>query len=169
MTLFAIGDELRAVLDLVDESAELPPIVEQWFAEIGDAEAEKLDAYAGLIRSLEGEAAVAKAEAEQFQAKAAARENAVKRLKDRVKLYLESTGRTKAVSKAGRTFAIQANGGKLPLVIDPAVKPEDLPREYQRITVGYDTEAIRDALEDGLEFPKTFARLKPRGNHLRVR
>lgn len=167
MTLFAIGDELRAVLDLVDESAELPPVVEQWFAEIGDAEAEKLDAYYWLIRQLEGEAAVATSEAEQQRAKATARENAVKRLKDRVKLYLESTGRTKAVSAKNRTFAIQTNGGKLPVEYTTLADPEWVPPEFVVVKKSIDGDKVRAHLESGKELE--WASLGLRGSHLRVK
>lgn len=173
VTLFSIGADLLALNDLCDElpggemSPEAEAAFDAWAAKLAEDEATKLDGYCGLIRSLEGEAAVARSEAEQYLARAAARENRVKWLKARMKLHLESTGRTKAVTATGRTVAIQANGGKVPVWIDPAVVPADLPAPFQRVRVEVDTEAIRANLESGHEL--SFARLEPRGTHLRVR
>ncbi len=167
MTLFQIGDELRAILELVDETGgELPPTLEQWFAEISQDEAAKIDSYYGLCKSLETEATVATAEAEQFQAKAKARTNAVKGLKDRMKLYLENQGRKEAVGTSGRKACVQANGGKVAMTMT-VTDPLQLPTAYQKITIVPDTEGIRSVLEGGGELE--FAKLEPRGTHLRFR
>lgn len=174
-TLFQISDDLRAVIDLVDDSAELPPIVEQWFAEIGEAESEKLFGYWSVMRQLEMEAATATAEAEQFQAKARARENAVKRMKDRLKLYLELTGRREAVASNGKKFAIQANGGKQAVTQTYALNPQDMtaeevgrcPEALLRPRVALDMDELRKGLESGERYD--LAKLEPRGTHLRVR
>lgn len=171
MKLFDLLPEHRALLELVDEQTggELTPDVEAnldaFFAEIGDAEAVKLDSYAGLIRTLESQAAAAQAEVDRFQMVKRAAENAAKRLKERVKVYLELQGRTKAVTAAGRTFAIQKNGGKQMLQID--LPPEELPKQFQKVVVQADEEALRVRLEVGE--PLEFARLLPRGTHLRLK
>ena len=176
MTLFQIGDELRAILELVDETGgELPPTLEQWFAEISQDEAVKIDSYYGLCKSLETEATVATAEAEQFQAKAKARTNAVKGLKDRMKLYLELQGRKEAVGTSGRKAAIQANGGKLALTQTLAANPNDMTAKEVEVCderffltkYVLNTEELRNALESG-EVCST-AKLEPRGTHLRWR
>ena len=175
MKLFDMIPEHRALLDLIEEvpGGELNPeaeaALEAFFAEIGEAEAPKLDSYAYVIRTLESQAAVAQAEADQYLSKKKTAENAVKRLKDRVKLYLEVTGRTKATTTTGRTFAIQANGGVAPLDLSDRVKsqPETLPSQFQRLKVEADTAAIRKALEDGEVLD--FATILPRGNHLRIK
>lgn len=168
--LFDIGADLMALSDLLDESngeitPENEPILEAFFAELENDQAVKLEGYVGLIKTLEGEAAVAKATAEQFQMKARSRENSVKRLKDRVKMYLEVTNQPKAVTEKGFTLAVRANGGKQPLDLDD-LRIEDLPPEFRKITVTVDTEKIREHLEAGGSL--SFARLQPRGNHLRI-
>lgn len=166
-TLFQIGDTGRAIMDLVDESpSEMDPILDGWVKEFETEESEKLTAYWSVMRQLEMEAATATAEAEQFQAKARARENAVKRMKDRLKTYLELTGRREAVASNGKKFAIQANGGKVPLVMADGIDPDAVPREYQKVRIEFDTDAIRRVLEDGDEL--SFASLGSRGTHLRV-
>ncbi len=165
--LFAIGDDLAAIYDLVDETGgELTPDLEAWLAEIEHDEAAKCDAYVHLIKTAEMEAAAAKAEAEQWLARAAARTNFSKRLKERMKLYMEASGRTKIATATGRTLAIQANGGKVPMVLhtdDTSL----LPKEFTRVIVTPDNEKIREALESGA--PLAFAHLEERGSHLRIR
>lgn len=171
MKLFDLLPEHKALFDLIDEQpgGELSPDVEQsldrFFAEIGEAESVKLESYAGLIRTLEGAAAVAQAEIDRFAMAKRTAENAVKRLKDRVKAYLELTSRTQVKTAMGRTFAIQNNGGKLPL--DITIPATDLPARFQRVTVSANEDAIREVLESGE--PLEFATLKPRGSHLRLR
>ena len=176
MTLFQIGDELRAILELVDETGgELPPTLEQWFAEISQDEASKVESYYGLCKSLETEATVATAESEQFQAKAKARTNAVKGLKDRMKLYLENQGRKEAVGTSGRKACVQANGGKVALTQAIALNPNDMSaaevtrcdERFLKPKVTLDTEAVRSALEAGEVIE--MAKLEPRGTHLRWR
>lgn len=169
--LFDIGADLLALSDLLDESngeitPENEPIIEAFFAELENDQAVKLDGYVGLIKTIEGEAVVAKATAEQFTMKARSRENAAKRLKDRVKMYLEATKQPKAVTEKGFTLAVTNNGGKQPLDVDD-VRIEDVPERFRKVTVTIDNEKIREAIEAGEEL--SFARLQPRGNHLRIR
>lgn len=168
--LFDIGADLLALSDLLDESngeitPENEPILEAFFAELGNDQAVKLEGYVGLIKTLEGEAVVAKATAEQFAMKARSRESSVKRLKDRVKMYLEVTRQPKAVTEKGFTLAVRANGGKQPLDLDD-IRIEDLPVEFRKVSVVADTEKIREFLEAGGSL--SFARLQPRGSHLRI-
>lgn len=170
--LFDIGEDLMALSDLLDESGgeitpENEPIFDAFFAELQNDQALKLDGYVGLIKTIEGEAAVAKATAEQFQMKARTRENSVKRLKDRIKLFMENTRQQKATSAKGFVLAIQNNGGKTPLDIDESTRPESVPEKFQRVTVTIDADKVREALEAGEEL--SFARLQPRGSHLRIR
>jgi uncharacterized protein (UPF0335 family) len=171
-TLFEIGVELVALMDLLDETGgEITPnsqdALDEFFTEVGDQQKDKLQAYASLIRRLETEAATATAEAEQWQKKAQARTNSVKSLKDRLKLYLEMTGQKKVQTSKGYTIAIQANGGKVPLVIAEGTDPASLPDEFKRQRWEILTEAVREALESGQKLP--FAALGVRGSHVRIR
>jgi hypothetical protein len=63
------------------------------------------------------------------------------------------------------TVAVTNNGGKQP--IDLTVCPEQLPAEFQKVSVTADEDRLRDALKAGREVPG--ARLAPRGTHLRIR
>lgn len=171
--LFDIGADLQAWHNLLDETGgdisdpAVAAAIEAWFAEVARDEAVKLDGYCNLIKLLDSEAAVARAEAEEYAKRAQVRENRVKWLKNRMKDYLTATGRTKAQTATGRTVAVQKNGGKLPLAIDAAATPETVPVEYVRVVQSINTEAVRAALEAGQEL--AFAKLMPADYHLRIR
>jgi hypothetical protein len=171
-TLYDIGDDIRALMDLMDEQGpELAPEVDAalsiWFAELESDEARKLDGCTGMIRQWEMEAAACRAEADQWSMKARHREGNISRMKDRLKGYIEASGRKKVETASGRVLAVQANGGKVPVILaeplDPAILPDHL-AITRRIP---DTDAIRAALESGE--PLAFAHLAARGSHLRVR
>lgn len=174
MTLFEISDEQKALQALmvegIDENGELLPesaqALEQWFAELQHNEAEKLDGYYGIIRTLEIQSAAAKEESERFAMMAKIADNASIRLKNRVKFYLESNGRTEAVSFKGRKFSVANNGGVQPLDIDPTVDPSKVAPEFQIVKVLLNNDRIREALQEGADVP--FARLRPRGTHIRI-
>lgn len=173
MKLFDLIPEVHALNSLIEENdgeilnEEAEKALEAFFAEIAHDEAAKLDSYVNVVRLYESKAAAAQAEIDQYQARKRAAENAARRLKDRVKLYLEITNRTKVGTVTGRTLAIQKNGGLSPLDVDASVRPEDLPEQFQKVVVSVDSDKVRAALEAGevLEF----ARLKSRGTHLRIR
>lgn len=170
--LFDIPADLQALGDLLDElggevtDVQVNAVIEQWYAECQTNESDKLEAMIGLICTRESQAAVAKAQKEQFAAKQQARENDVKRLKDRLKLYLEVTGRRRIDLPTGRVLAIQANGGKPSLLVDPVDHREVDPR-FLRVTTSIDNESVRQAIEHGDPVP--FARLGERGTQLRIK
>ncbi len=171
-TLFQIGEDLRALSDLLDErggdvtEADVAAAVDAWFQEVGDAQAEKLDRYVNLIRRQEMHAAAAKAEAEQYAAISAARDNEARRLKDRLKLFLELTGQQKVQTATGRSIWVQPNGGT-PLVTDPAIDPASIPDDLAKVTRTFDRDKVIEALKGGRGIP--FARFGERGTHLRIR
>ena len=79
---------------------------------------------------------------------------------------MELTHRAKLETATGRVLAIQKNGGKQPLVVD-WLPLEELPERFQKVTITEDREKIAEALAAGEEL--TFARLEPRGTHLRIK
>jgi hypothetical protein len=164
-SLFQIGDDLMAILSLIEDDGEVTDQLSTWFDEIQSGEAEKLDGYIGVIRTLESQEAVAKAEAEQFATKARARANKIKYLKETLKGHLERTGRSRVTTKAGRNIRIQANGGAPSLTVD-VIPVEDLPAEFVRTVTEVNEDAIKAALKAGKEVP--FARFEPKGTHLRI-
>ena len=171
-TLLAISDDLQALHDLISEATdatggELSPDVEaaldSWFAELEGARDAKLDSYVSLIREMQLRAAARREEAERLQMRVAADEAGVRRLKERLKLFLESQGARRVETSRFRVTVCQ-NGGLQPLEV--AVPPEMLATEYQRVRVEVDGERLRKDLEAGKVVEG--ARLLPRGSHLRI-
>lgn len=162
-TLFDIGTDLLRVLDAIGDGGEIDNELDQFFQSIQEDEANKLDAYVGLIRTLEAEILAARTEAERFVEKAKTRENKAKSLKERLKEHLARTGRQRVTSTSGRTIRIQANPSS-PLV----VKTEDVPQEYkvEKTVVEIDLERIRKELTAGQSLG--FASYGERGSHLRI-
>jgi hypothetical protein len=172
-TLWDIGADGRALNDLIEECGgdvtdpRVSEAFDAMFLEVAKDEANKLEGYAQMIRMLETEAAVAKAEAEQFTMKARHRTNQVARMKERVKEYLESLGRTEAHTAKGRTFKIQKAGGVAPLVIDENYSPDEIDPKFVKVVKSIDGGAVRSALEAGE--PLAFARLGERGTYLALK
>lgn len=167
-TLFEIGAEFNAIDTIFSEEEAMEfadDAFNDWLDQLAEEEAVKLDNYCAYIHQLEMEATAAKAEAEQWQAKARSRLNRIDWLKGRMKQHMEQRGVTDLETATGRRIAIQANGGKLPLVLSDGLCAEELPAWF--CTTVIDPAAIRAALEKGDKLD--FARLGERGSHLRVR
>ncbi len=170
--LFDLPADLVALHDLMSETGgEFDDagfaLLDKWFAEIATEEGVKLDNYVGLIRMYEMQEAAAKEEMERWQLTARVRGNGHKRLKERLKLYLEMTRRKKVVTAAGRTLAIQNNGGILPLIVTENLDPASVPAEFQRVKVEIDNAAVRKALD--AERVVGFAAYGPRGERLVIK
>jgi hypothetical protein len=166
-TLFDIGGEYLRLYESVDDSGELNAELEKLIDDLATEEARKLDGYSAIIHQCRMEESAAKAMADQYQAKARARANLEQRLKSRIKEHLEKTGRKKVLSEKGTTFAIQANGGSLPVVIAEGTDPESVPMMFTKIVTTIDEKAVAKALAAGDEL--TWAKMGERGSHLRIR
>lgn len=170
-TLFEIGDELRALDALLDEvqgdisDPEAERAIEDWFAELGNTEAAKLDGYLLLMRQWEMESIAAKAEAERFATAAKVRENRIERLKGRLLNHLIGTNRTKVQTAAGRTIRMQKNGTK-PLVFDIDATVDNVPEQFVRVRKELDKAAVGKAITAGEDIQ--FARFEEAGFHLRI-
>jgi hypothetical protein len=170
-TLLDITDDMQALDALLMEAGGdttgIEDTVANWFKELGEARAAKLDNYAALIRDMELRAIAHQAEIDRHAAHVRTLTNSAKFLKERLKSHLEATNTPKI--KCNRfTLSIAGNGGKLPLILhDPNVRAAELPPAYQRFSVDIDKEAIRADLEAGKVLP--FAALGERGTRLSIR
>jgi hypothetical protein len=170
-SLFAIGADLEALNDLLEECGgditdpTVCAAVEAWSAELDRDRGEKLDRVHGLLVRLHMEAAAARQQSAEWADRAASREKRSAGLKKMLLDHLQRRGEASAVSAAGLKFAVQANGGKPALTVN--VPAEELDGRFLKVTVAADVDAIRAAIEAGEDVP--FARLEPRGFHLRVR
>lgn len=86
------------------------------------------------------------------------------RLRDILQSYLKGKG-VKKVHTPNHDFSVCKNGGKQSIEITADVY--DIPQEYCIFVPKPNNELIRKALEDGQELE--FARLKERGEHLRIK
>lgn len=173
-TLYEITSDLLALEDLLmdvggdvtEESAQ--QAIDSWLSGLGEERDNKLNGYCWLIREIESRAEVRKQEAARLTSLAGVDGNAVKRLKDRMKQFMELT-RTQKIETEHFKIGVQANGGRQAVEIAPeiAANPSSLPEEFQKWTVSPDTDTIRTALETGQSL--SFATLTPRGTHVRIR
>jgi hypothetical protein len=178
----ATQSQLRPLLDLAHEMVVLDemileadgdlsnPVVaaklEEWWRDSLTDFNSKVDNYCGLIREIELRVARRAEESERLAMRNKAEQNAVKSLKDRMKMAMEFAG----VRKAGdiRTATICGNGGKPPLKIDqPFARSEDIPEQFRKVVVSLNEEAVREAIESGE--PVKFAHLEERGTHVRIK
>jgi|SRR5947209_7849842 len=101
--------------DISDE--ELEGLIDKYLSELGEKLNEKLDAYVTLIAEYSARAEARKREAERLRQRAQVDQNSVDRLKARLKLFFERTGKTK-VETARFSISLANNGGKRPLIIE---------------------------------------------------
>lgn len=173
---------MKTLYHLTDEAVRLAESLEACEGDLSKVEgleelldrhaadvAEKLDAYLAVMKTLEMEAAAAKAEEEQWAAKRKSREARVAFLKDRLKQHLEATGQTQVRTATGRVIALQANGGALGMEIAMSSPPADTPEQYVTVTRTWNKDALREALGCADPEVQQFARLLPRGCSLRIR
>ncbi len=174
MNIFDIDselDQIAAAFDTLEsdqpDEAELLQTIENYFGDLLDQRDRKLDNYARFISEKQAVADARKAEANRILALAQVDQNTADRCKALLKMWMDAKGITKVETPLHK-FGIQANGGKTPLVIDPAWNPEDAPIRYRKITYSFDTATIRQDLETGT-FALPFASFGEKGSHLRIR
>ncbi|GAC1456859.1 MAG: hypothetical protein NVS2B14_00110 [Chamaesiphon sp.] len=171
-TLLNLTEQLQNLDTLLDTiEGDIPPELQQAVDGLlgekeltEDAIAQKLDNYCALIQNRLSWAEQRKREAERLAKLAESDFKTVEFLKSRLKLHLEQTGKTKTRTERFN-ISVCKNGGKQPLRFDD-IKPEDLPEEFQRVSIEPDREAIRQALESGSSLP--FAYLGERETHIRI-
>jgi len=165
-SLLDIGDDLRALDELMEECEGeiVDEALEKWFSEIGAERDDKIDRYCFLIDDLTASAKRHKEDAATYAKWAATDENKAKRLKERLRDFFEAHGIAK-LETAHYKPRVQNNGGVQPLDIDGGINPLDLPEDFQIVQANAD--AIREYLQSGEELE--YARLLPRGTHLRIR
>jgi len=163
-TLLQIGDELETILAIIEDAdGELPPELDTWFETVQSDLETKADGFAALCREVKLRAAVRREESERLAKLAQAGDNLERRLKDRLKEFMEYHAIPR-IDTARFRINVQRNGGVQGVRVD--VPAEQLPAAYQRHKVEPDTDAIRKALLAGQDVPG--AELMERGTHLRI-
>ena len=166
-TLFQVTEEFHALDDLLHEiggdvtDPQVAAIVDTWLAELDTDLNRKVDNYAAFITELSGRAEVRLAEAHRLAKRAKIDETTAAWLKGRLKQAFEARGLSKINTDRYRV-SVQVSGGvqKMeltgPVPIAFQTQPPPVPN----------TDQIRSALDRGDELE--FARLMPRGTHLRI-
>lgn len=173
-SLFAISDDLLALADLMTETGgeipegEVGAALEKYFNDLGEERDQKLDAYGWVIRELEARGEARQAEAARLNVLAASDAGASKRLKDRLKYFMDGQAVTKIETDHFK-FAVQKNGGKAPLDIPDTwhENPACAPERYHKISVSLNKDLIREDLEAGEVVPS--CEIAEKGTHLRIR
>lgn len=125
---------------------------------------DKIEAYCKVVKNLESDMKAFADEIKRLQAKKKCIENNIERIKKTIFDSLKLMEKTTAGGKILKA-SIQKNGGKAPLVFD--VKEDDVPIEFQKVSVEPNNEAIRDALDSGIEL--SFVHYGERGESLRIK
>lgn len=159
--------ELTGQYKILETALQLNPDedeIEMELAKINDKLENKADSYAKIIRNIEGDVLAIDAELKRLQNIKASKVNAVNRLKSNLMESMKETGKTKfKTSLFG--FSVAKNGGVAP--IELTVKPEELPRELQKVTIEADNKALREYIAETGDL--SYAVLKDRGETLRIR
>ena len=164
-SLFSIGESFYALETLlIENEGEIDESIDKWLEEYEAKESEKIDAYCYLIGKFE----TISAEAKRLADRATSYSNKSKALKDRLKLYLQNRGKDK-LETSRFTVTVAQNGGPLPVTLNEDITPESLPDEFVKVLREADMSALRDALLNGNDEAMRFARILPRGSHLRIR
>lgn len=140
-------DELLNLLTLIDEAIE-----------------EKADNYAKIIQELEYDIQKIKSEEDRLTMRRKALENRVELMKQNLKITMEEINKPK-FKTALFNFSICANGGKQPIEYKKDIDLKNLEERFIKPELNKDE--VRIALEDG-EYLE-FAKLMPRGTHLRIK
>lgn len=170
-TLYDLGAEWAKLETLmIEQGGEWTEEAEAAFAALGALERDRVDAYQHVIANLTAHATGCQDESQRLGEKASAALNAAKRLKDRLKEYMELRG-VDALQGDRWRAVIQKNGGKPPLTV--LIEPDQLPGQFQRYRIEADTEKMRAAaLTTGdVVGPEGIivARIEKPGTHLRFR
>jgi hypothetical protein len=161
--------EIEAILeasggDVTDE--EIARALDHFLAEHASDLRAKVDGYVYLMAEFEARARLRREEAKRLQQLAATDEHNLARLRRRLMLYFERTGKDRFETDHFK-LAVVANGGVAPLILAGDIKPEGLPERFRKVKLEIDNEAIREALKRGEELP--FAMLGERGKSLRIK
>jgi hypothetical protein len=174
-TLMEIGDDLHALEVLLYEvggdvtEEEAAEAVDGWLEENRHNLKEKLKGYVALIREADNNAQFRRDEAKRLVDLAQQDEGFMARMKNRL-LWFFQAHEIDRIDIGTAKIAVAGNGGKTPMLIDPTASAEasrGAYPQYVRVRYEWDTEAIRNDLEQGKPVP--FASLGERGKHIRIR
>lgn len=169
MKLYEINSRYQAVMDAIEEAGgELDDTLAAELNAVEDELAVKVENICKLVRNLTAEEEAFKAEADRLRDKARAKSNAVERIKEFLKVNLETMGIEKTESADGLfKVAIQKNS-------QPAIMwrglPESIPADLRKAPPPpeLDKKAVLDGFKAGNIKPSDMLSIEY-GTHLRIR
>jgi len=172
--LFDISEDLLTLADLLEEQegdvTETEAAFDAWFGELGTERDEKLDAYAYLIASINLDINGLKDEIDRLKARKTTFENKVKKLKERLEMFLKIQGIEK-IQTTRHTFALQKPGGKPRFILSDEFEghAEELPEHLRRVKFEPDLVAIRAEFEADPENCWIYGHIEEPEKKLRIR
>lgn len=165
-TLYELTAELAELMALSNEPDVDPvTLLDTMEAVSGDYDT-KMEGYAKVIADIDNQIESIKNEEKRLAARRKIKENNIARMKQVMFDSLKATGKKSAGGNLF-TISIQANGGKIPVVVDWLT--EDLPDELVKITRTPDIEKIREQLSIANPDVEKMAHFGERGEGLRIR
>jgi hypothetical protein len=146
MSLFELDESLSLLLDSALEAAEetngiIPPDLQQALLDYCEAFGDKVDNIARYIRAKEAVSATAGKEAERCSRWKAAADNAIERLKNLLKYFMESR-QIRSMKGRLNTISLRKNSQDSLLLSDPT----SLTAEYCRVSISVNAAEWNDAV-----------------------
>jgi chaperonin cofactor prefoldin len=161
-TLYDLTGQFKELLEMIEQGEVDPEVLKDTLEGLEGEIEYKADGYAKVIKELEGQTSVLKAEIERLSGRKSSLENNIKAMKESLQNAMQITGKTKFKTELF-SFNIQKNPAKL--VVDD---PSNIPNVYlipQEPKV--DTTKLKNYLSD-IDFAPSYAHLE-QGESLRIR
>lgn len=168
-TLYELTGEMLELYNMADDpeaDEEVLRCIADTMEGVGYEFDLKLEGYAAVIRNLEADVKAIKEEEQRLAGRRRTIERNIDRLKASIMEAMKAVGKTKAGGSIF-TVSIAKNGGKAPLIVKEGFSAEDIPDKYRKVTVDFDKDAIRSALEGGEAL--YFAEIGERGESVRIK
>lgn len=164
-SLYELTGEMQELMDWLNDPETDPEAIADTLEGLQFELEKKAEGYCKVIRQLESDAQMYKAEAARFAQKQALAENNAKFLKEKLKNAMVATGNEKGLDAGLFKLKIAGNGGKRPLKITGIV-----PDEFITMMPEANKDAIREYLENLDENDVCeWAKLEERGTHLSIK
>lgn len=161
-TLYDITGRMFELLSIADDEDIEPEVFKDTLEGLEGEYDDKIEAYCKAIKNMESDAKAFDDESKRLKAKKEKLEHNIDRMKKTVFESLKLMDKRSAGGKVLKA-SIQINGGRLPLVVEE----EKVPFEFQKVKTEPNNDAIRDALDAGVELD--FAHYGERGESLRIK
>jgi hypothetical protein len=169
MKLYDIPVEAHEIENaLIENGGELTPEIEQRIFGFLREGKDKIECGAMVVRSLEGEAAICRTEADRLMKRAAGIENGASRLKGLI-LFAVDDGFGGKIKTAKFTIWAQTSAATVSFELPPGAGLESLPAEFLRIKTELNKQALKEAYEAEKEIPEqVVVSEKPGTRYLRI-